>query len=180
MVHRIYISTVAYFTWVMLLLLVPIQWCLGLVLAISVHELGHLLLLYVLKIPIHGVELHATGVRIHASQIGRGEELVCAAAGPLASFCAAFVWKRVFPEMALCAMVQGYFNLLPVYPMDGGRILRCLAPDAVCGAMEIIALILLWGWGIWSGLGRDICFFTMLPAIASTIRVIPGKFPCKE
>ena len=133
-----------------------------------------------LNVSLYAVEIHATGAEIHTGAMSRGVELVCSLAGPTASLAAAWAGKHFFPEMALAALAQGLFNLLPVYPLDGGRALKCVMPESMCRAVEVLTLILLWGFGIWACVNRGMGGIPVLPAIAVTIRRIPGKFPCKE
>lgn len=180
MAYKIHISWGAYFVWALLLFLLPVPWCIGALVAAFVHELGHLITLSVLKTSICRVEIHSTGAVIHAGPMSRGVELICTLAGPAASLVLAYAVKQYFPEMALFALTQGLFNLLPISGLDGGRALSCITSEALCRAVEMLTLILLWGLGIWAGLGRGLCGLTLLPAMAATIRRIPGKFPCKE
>lgn len=54
-----------------------------------------------------------------------GRELLCVLAGPAVSF-SLLALARFFPRIAICGLVQGIYNLLPIYPLDGGKALRCM------------------------------------------------------
>ena len=119
------VSAGACITGCLLILLIPLELTFSFYLAAAIHEAGHILLLRFFRVPIWGISFHIGGATIQTAPVTAKEELLCAAAGPIASFlCAAFV--RRFPLLGICALIQGIFNLLPLFPMDGGRILRCL------------------------------------------------------
>ena len=104
-------------------LLLPLRVLLGIVLAAAVHELGHLAVMYFLGVPVLGINLYPGGARIAAGPMEPGEEVICALAGPVAGALVIFAWKW-FPELAVAGLVQTVFNLIPIYPLDGGRVVR--------------------------------------------------------
>ena len=112
--------------WIVLglaVLLLPLRVLLGIFLAAAVHELGHLAAMYFLGVLVLGFVLHPGGARIEAGPMEPGEEVICALAGPVAGAVTIFVW-RWFPELAVAGLVQTVFNLIPIYPLDGGRVVR--------------------------------------------------------
>lgn len=88
------------------------------------HELGHAAAIYLCGVQVKTVRLGAREAVLAAGPLSDGKELLCALAGPLCSFLLApfGIW---WPELGLFALGQGFYNLLPIYPMDGGRGLFC-------------------------------------------------------
>ena len=104
-------------------MLLPLRWIFGLLLGAFVHEMGHLIAIWAWGGKLHGIEISATGARILTGPMEDREELFCALAGPLAGALVCLFWRWV-PVAAICAGIQTVFNLLPIYPLDGGRALR--------------------------------------------------------
>lgn len=107
----------------LMVLLFPLRFLLGVLLAAFVHELGHILAVRFTGGRVLGIRFMAFGARIEAAPMEPGRAAVCALAGPAAGALCILAW-RWFPELALSALVQTGFNLIPLYPLDGGRALR--------------------------------------------------------
>ena len=105
------------------ILILPLRWILCAIFAAGVHELAHFFVLWFYHVPILQVEISPLGAKIHIPALSPGQEILCAAAGPIASLMLLLL-APIAPMIALFGLVQGIFNLLPIYPMDGGRIFR--------------------------------------------------------
>ena len=108
----------------LMLLLLPVHWILAAVVAAAFHELCHLLCLRICGGRVTGFSFGGKGAVIDSGQLSPVNELLCTLAGPVGSLLLLFV-LRIFPRIAICGAFHGAFNLLPVYPLDGGRALRC-------------------------------------------------------
>jgi len=130
--------------------------------ALACHEVAHLFVLAGYDVPVERIELHPFGAAIRYQTRGSGLgqiDAVVAAAGPLQSFLLASLAMFIEPFEFLdpgrvrffiqVNLLLACFNLLPVWPLDGGRILRAwLAPRIGDGH----AVRLLARGGTWLGL----------------------------
>lgn len=91
------------------------------------HELGHLTTAAIAGAEVRRIDFGAVGPVIELSgEVTHREEMGIAAAGPLAGmlFAALCLWLDTpyFRFAGLISILTTAFNLLPVYPMDGGRL----------------------------------------------------------
>lgn len=111
--------------WALFLLIFPLRWLLAALLAAFVHELCHIVAVYLFGGKILSLEIGPFGAVIEAHGLNLFGECICALAGPAGSFLLVG-FGHFLPMSAVCGLMQGAFNLLPVYPLDGGRAVSCI------------------------------------------------------
>ena len=112
--------------------------------SLLMHELAHSMVAIHNNIPIHGITLFVFGGVAHMEKEPPSPrtEFMMAIAGPIMSFCLAFFfWYTTYLLSQLNApspftaithylfiinLFVGIFNLIPGFPLDGGRILRAI------------------------------------------------------
>lgn len=112
------------------LLALPLGAMKGMILAAIFHEFGHLASTAVFRGNVRKIVIGACGAQIQADFSEHWHGIVCAAAGPISSLLLTLLYP-VFPQIAVWGMMQGILNLLPIYPLDGGRIWRMLNSERV-------------------------------------------------
>jgi len=128
----------------------PLKFLVAWIIASVTHELFHILAICVMKIGILRIILDGNGTIIETESMLPYQELICALAGPFGGMLL-MLFARAIPEAAICALIQSAFNLLPYYPLDGGRALHCLmamlagegSANRITAYINIITLVLL-------------------------------------
>ena len=153
--------------------------------AMAVHELAHVVMMLACGGQVRRLTLRFADFQIAASGLGYRQELLSALAGPLVNLIcgAAFCMQR--PSFAAYSLMLGIYNLLPVWPLDGGRMLFCLlegmAPEKAekitQAAGQGMAWLLLTG-ALAAILCRQPGIALLLGATAVRSGAL-GKIPCK-
>lgn len=117
-----------FFLFPVLLMLLPMKYLLSILTAAIIHEAAHILSTIALGGRVIDIQLTVFGAKIDVWHKKRTGAIVSTLAGPLSGFLL-LCFIHSIPLLSLCGCVQGVFNLLPLYPLDGGRIVRILRDE---------------------------------------------------
>ena len=167
-------------------LIVPIHWVASWLLAAIVHELSHYIALKICHIHIYSVKIDHTGAFIRTDNIPPSKEFICAIAGPIGSLSLCLLSKFI-PLASFCALIQGIYNLIPLYPFDGGRALLALLTITVgqdkghriMTYFELIFVTLLLLFCGWLTISFRLKAFPLILSLLLITRLIKIKFSCK-
>ena len=123
--QRIDIRSGFYFYLAALIFLLSLPWLCAALTAAILHEIGHILAAHILCLQIHSICLDMGGAQIKTSPASDLQTLLTALAGPVIGILLFFSF-RAFPRLAFCGLIQSAFNLIPIMPFDGGRVLLSL------------------------------------------------------
>ena len=167
----------------LMVLVMPLDWLVSCVAAAIWHEVCHLIAIYCCTGKWQPVFAGAVKARIPLPVMSRGRELLCALAGPAGGLCLTLLapW---FPKLAICALIQNLYNLLPVYPLDGGRVLWYLTDllfspaytEYICEFIAAFCIGMLLAAGVF---GTFCLHLGPIPVLFGLLILLKSrKFPC--
>ena len=89
-----------------------------------IHELGHIIVALMLRMKLDKIEIMPLGLRVlFKEKFNQGnKEIFVALAGPITSLILAFFCTA--QEAVYSNILIALFNLIPIYPLDGGRVIK--------------------------------------------------------
>ena len=137
------------------------------ILAVLCHELGHVAAIFLCRKRITSISFGVIGAAIETEPMTYRQELLCASMGPLINFILFSICYRFNMVFGLVNLILLVYNILPVYPLDGGRMLRAfllirISEDKVRRIVHIISaiftailmissvcIVIYLQWGLW-------------------------------
>ena len=124
-------------------LLFPPQSSAAFLLAVALHEGGHLLCLWVLRAPLHKIRFSPGGAAILTSSaaLSYSAEAALYLCGPVCNLCALvlslFFSAPFFSLFFAANLLSACYNLLPILPLDGAKALFCLLSLRLSGCQSV-------------------------------------------
>ena len=136
-------------------------------LAVLLHELGHLLIIWLLGAKLQSIRLRFCDIRIDTAPLSYMQEMIAAMGGPTVNLLCFLVFRQIRSDFSAVSLLLGLFNLLPIIPLDGGRFLYAslhlfLPPktaDLCCESVSLFLIVCLlalaltaifyWKAGLW-------------------------------
>ena len=180
---RILIAPDTCIVWALMLLVFPLPWILSWFFAAFVHEVCHCLAVVLCGYRLKEIALGAWGAQILTEEMPPLALITCVLAGPIGGLLLTAFSIRL-PIAALCALIQSSYNLLPIYPLDGGRALKTIlctlfSEERGEAIFFVLEQILLWTATllcVYLAISTGYILFCMLPW-SLWLRKI--KIPCK-
>lgn len=148
--------------------------------AAALHELAHIVTIFACGGRVLQLRLGFCDAQICASPLPWRFEVICLLAGAGINLLCGVTLLRVRPVFASVSLVLAVFNLLPVWPLDGGRVLELLlrmrhgAQDVrrqcrVVGVMTCVGFALL---GAYAACFWQTGWWVLLPVCVPMIRLL--------
>ena len=183
---KIGISGGACLLFAMSLLVLPLRWIAAAVTAATVHEACHALAVSLCGGRLRTLSVGKGGAVMVADPMTPTREFLCTMAGPLGSALLVLTLPWL-PRVAFCSAIHCVYNLLPIYPLDGGRALRCITGSLspvtqkkVCHWVENICLGLLFAGAVYLTFWLDLGLTPMILEAILLLRTKSVKPPCKK
>jgi len=123
----------------LIFLITPVSWSIAIFISVLVHELAHAYIANKRGWKVFGIKLELfSGSASIDSNIPERDSIPVVAAGPISNLLLAFITLSIYiplysvnpildrflNDLFTVNIILFIFNILPIYPMDGGRILK--------------------------------------------------------
>lgn len=161
---------------VLLLFLIPGNWLIAWLTALSVHEFCHWAAVKACSGRIYEIMIGIGGVKMRCSTMSNAKQLFCILSGPFGGLLLVLL-SRWLPRTALCSWILSMYNLLPFSFLDGGKSLEILFGKGIVTIVERVFLVFLSITALYAAISLEFGFLPLM--IIAGLWLKSGKKPCK-
>lgn len=169
-----------------LTLVIPLPWLLAWIIAAITHEICHCIAVWVCGGRIEQICVSLHGAEIHTCLKNKWQTIFCILSGPAGGLFL-LLFSDSFPRIAVCALFQSIYNLIPLYPLDGGRalesFLKIVLPDIAAGnifhKLEMLTILSIIFGGVVLSIYWKLGWLPVLFILYLLIQTKKIKIPCK-
>ena len=161
-----------------LLFTIPLTWISSWIIAILFHEFCHYIAVILCRGKIHSLKIGLLGAEMQCSNMSDACQVIAVLCGPIGGLFLACL-GRYCPRIALCSFFLSIYNLIPLLPLDGGRVLYILFGNRKWFYyFEKYILIILFLCAIFSLFFLKLGLFPIAMVVILYLKY--RKIPCKE
>lgn len=168
-------------------LILPIKWIFAWIIASAFHELCHYGAIKLSGCKVFRMQIDINSAVMDTDLLSCSRELLCALAGPLGGVSLLLIAKWC-PRVAICGCFQSFYNLIPIFPLDGGRAVMCLLKkfcteqraEQASSILDNIILSLFLCFGIYAAIFLKLGILPLLFAVILLAKNKIVKSSCKQ
>lgn len=145
-------------------------------LASSSHELGHWAACRLTGGQVLSLRVRMGGAEMQAAFPSFAAELCSVFAGPAINLLLAAIFLHIRFRFALINLFLAAYNLLPLLPLDGGRILQLLLwhiwPSGADKTMKIVSVFVTAGIAVWCVVATCVWHYGLWPCFFAAILLL--------
>lgn len=111
--------------------------------AAAVHEAGHVIALLMVGSAPEGIRFQFSGpVIIYQQPHSKWKTVIASLSGPTFGVLLFFLLQSIWPICAEVSLLLSAVNLLPVFPLDGGRALQAMLSEKKSIVMMVLGILI--------------------------------------
>lgn len=115
----------------------------ALTVAAIAHEAGHVVMLVMLGSVPQGVHFTLSGpVILYREPDSVWKAVMITLSGPLSGLLLSLILHLIWPACSEISLLLSVFNLIPVLPLDGGRVLQAAMPSQKIKLLSILGFLI--------------------------------------